>query len=128
MRISDWSSDVCSSDLSRFQSFLIQCSDGNRRGLKRLTSAARCNEDVLNLAASLRGGSGRRGLRQRHTGKRQGNSRHATHVENCTPLHYNDLLSCSDLLFVVLVFRTSRSEERRVGQECFSACKSRGSE
>src|SRR3546814_18275136 len=84
MRISDWSSDVCFRSqvvdhlhLSCLQSFLIQCSDGNRRGLKRLTSAARCNEDVLNLAASLRGGSGRRGLRQRHTGKRQGNSRNA---------------------------------------------------
>src|SRR3546814_762440 len=114
MRISDWSSDLGRSlqvvdhlHLSRFQSFLIQCSDGNRRGLKRLTSAARCNEDVLNLAASLRGGSGRRGLRQRHTGKRQGNSRNATHVETCTPLHYHDLLSCSELLFVVLAFRTS---------------------
>src|SRR3546814_12601012 len=114
MRISDWSSDVCSSDLSRFQSFLIQCSDGNRRGLKRLTSAARCNEDVLNLAASLRGGSGRRGLRQRHTGKRQGNSRNATHVETCTPLHYHALILC-------------RSEERRVGKECVSTCRSRWS-
>src|SRR3546814_5308042 len=75
MRISDWSSDVCSSDL------------------------------------------GRRGLRQRHTGKRQGNSRNATHVETCTPLHYHDLLSCSELLFVVLAFRTSSEplvSERRL--------------
>src|SRR3546814_2366740 len=63
MRISDWSSDVCSSDL------------------------------------------------------RQGNSRNATHVETCTPLHYHDLLSCSELLFVVLAFRTSSEplvSERRL--------------
>src|SRR3546814_15386234 len=48
---------------------------------------------------------------------RQGNSRNATHVETCTPLHYHDLLSCSELLFVVLAFRTSSEplvSERRL--------------
>src|SRR3546814_14634357 len=75
MRISDWSSDVCSSDLG---------------GLRRLTA----------------------GDQQR--GEKNGQAQHIRHLTVLTPgLNRNRLMS------------GVRSEERRVGKECVSTCRSR---
>src|SRR3546814_5855558 len=77
MRISDWSSDVCSSDLG-----------------ERLNGCdTNCRADVLNICAIC-------------------------HNKTTRPNHLRGMLrdQC-----------TARSEERRVGKECVSTCRSRWS-
>src|SRR3546814_7646246 len=81
MRISDWSSDVCSSDLRR--------ADAWRHGHDRRT------DDW----APLQAGGGHRGAVR------------------------NDRTSCP----AISGASRSRSEERRVGKECVSTCRSRWS-
>src|SRR3546814_3634178 len=75
MRISDWSSDVCSSDLVRL----------------RRRAAAELPQDIL-FALEMRLGCGRQGL---------------VNTQRFGP--------------------AARSEERRVGKECVSTCRSRWS-
>src|SRR3546814_6681182 len=77
MRISDWSSDVCSSDLQALETGL--------------------NADRLIHAAAVRAGAG-------------------------AALHY-----ALDALPLLKPFIPARSEERRVGKECVSTCRSRWS-
>src|SRR3546814_12916937 len=98
MRISDWSSDVCSSDLCR----------------KRGASAARRSaaaSDAQDRAGGVGGGIGEQPehrlgdlLRLRRTADRHGGRN-----------------------LVETVRHAGRSEERRVGKECVSTCRSRGS-
>src|SRR3546814_1670777 len=78
MRISDWSSDVCSSDLQRRDEILA------------------CR--VLALGD--------------RPGRRQGND---------VGMHGADFIDA------VVIERRGRSEERRVGKECVSTCRSRWS-
>src|SRR3546814_6904693 len=81
MRISDWSSDVCSSDLvPKAQARLAPAEGG---------------------VTSLRGG-------KRRLGRRRGVHRRIRHGPG-------------------RIIRGIRSEERRVGKECVSTCRSRGS-
>src|SRR3546814_14981814 len=97
MRISDWSSDVCSSDLvARFPAYRVLAgfdfasSEVNEALVRQLH---RC--DFIDIADNvvLVGGPG--------TGK--------THVAKAGPERFR------------------RSEERRVGKECVSTCRSRWS-
>src|SRR3546814_13953973 len=100
MRISDWSSDVCSSDLAltgkahvhehKLRSMLYGQCDGPLRGGG---NAAYCHAHVLYLHPQTFGDEIFIVHHQHTIGKR----RHAT-----------------------------RSEERRVGKECVSTCRSRG--
>src|SRR3546814_4534733 len=86
MRISDWSSDVCSSDLVELQ----KLSTAFNRTLDRVQQAYRRMEGFnADVAHELR-----------------------------TPLA--NLISGSEVVL-------SRSEERRVGKECVSTCRSRWS-
>src|SRR3546814_18963605 len=100
MRISDWSSDVCSSDLPR--PFLAVC----RRSLEA---------DGQRAADRARGadlGVGRR----RTLGQRRGVATDIKLVEQVVDV---------DLEIGLVVEAEERSEERRVGKECVSTCRSR---
>src|SRR3546814_13933338 len=100
MRISDWSSDVCSSDLMKLENLLIHCEDmvliamataKDEFILRRLKKTA---PDSLWLGATMpRGGSDRRHL-----------------------AGLNDLADRAGI----------RSEERTVGKEWFSTWRYRG--
>src|SRR3546814_17941966 len=97
MRISDWSSDVCSSDLPGTTSSLI--------------AAPVVPSEFLLLACSYA----------------------QLNVDNCGPMVLDALIKIKEE-DPTLSFRRSaplalaprpRSEERRVGQECVSTCRSR---
>src|SRR3546814_17131603 len=91
MRISDWSSDVCSSDL-----FLGHFSNDR-------TGSGTC--------AAAHAGSN-----EHHVGSRQGGA----NLFACG-------FSCCTALFRSCTRTQARSEERRVGKECVSTCRSRWS-
>src|SRR3546814_14356846 len=92
MRISDWSSDVCSSDLT------LGLAHGAHAFCKPLTETEALLRAPRRICASRT---------QRGAGKGEG----AGHVSEA-----------GDLTVPNLFFR---SEERRVGQECVSTCRSR---
>src|SRR3546814_17408469 len=98
MRISDWSSDVCSSDLERER-------DGAEPELEKPVAAPR-----LQVVVALRGGAG---------------------DQLDLPLVEAEALIGGPRLWldrpVVGQEDALRSEERRVGKECVSTCRSRWS-
>src|SRR3546814_16092684 len=95
MRISDWSSDVCSSDLN----FSLHCEDDTR--LSAFFCASSINSDSS--------------WTTRHLSR--GNTIH--HY-----VAYNHLVNS---VHISVYLPRSRSEERRVGKECVSTCRSRWS-
>src|SRR3546814_15241477 len=95
MRISDWSSDVCSSDLADAR--IVQC----RAGCEVLLGAG-ADGNRLEACNGL-GDSGERGLRGRAV---------VTPVVRALRPDHPGLA-------------VRRSEERRVGKECVSTCRSR---
>src|SRR3546814_17110732 len=97
MRISDWSSDVCSSDLAGEMLFVTGHSGAGKSTLLKLIhlSERPSRGAVLFAERNLMKVRGRR-----------------------VALHRRD---------VGVVFQDHRSEERRVGQECVSTCRSRWS-
>src|SRR3546814_20445283 len=94
MRISDWSSDVCSSDLIALDSNILAYLAGVSRSVEDDAKIARVRELVSRLANS------------------------ASLIAPAQTLGE---------LFVVLRRSGARSEERRVGKECVSTCRSRWS-
>src|SRR3546814_20019333 len=103
MRISDWSSDVCSSDLE----------------LKNLLEPADFGDPSVIRDAGRQGMLGKRGYELV--------SRHAPLAGCLIPVEAKasdlpDIRPCGD----GPVAEQGRSEERRVGQECVSTCRSRG--
>src|SRR3546814_16444516 len=111
MRISDWSSDVCSSDLREYRIFGI----GDRLALRRLADQAfavlgegddrRRRARALDIFDNL----GLAALHDRDT---------AIRGAEVDPDHFGHNVN-------VLVALSS--EERRVGKECVSTCRSRWS-
>src|SRR3546814_12165300 len=101
MRISDWSSDVCSSDL-------ILVVDGNDllEGQSLAVVPAQGDRRILGQRAALGGPQGI-GVQQGRLGAGLGCPAEARHVGMRRALR--------------------RSEERRVGKECVSTCRSRWS-
>src|SRR3546814_15497353 len=99
MRISDWSSDVCSSDLVKF---------AQRVAFELCCQARNVGEFVQILVEFLRFGNLLLALRN--------------HLD-CLP-HRVDLL---EHVGAVMDGHPLRSEERRVGKECVSTCRSRWS-
>src|SRR3546814_14499730 len=97
MRISDWSSDVCSSDL-RLQHLwrAISCA-ARQPGLQR--ACHRAMKDALPSSAEIEA------LREENRKLRKINAALIDRVERSSDM--------------------ARSEERRVGQECVSTCRSR---
>src|SRR3546814_15015301 len=98
MRISDWSSDVCSSDLAQF-----------RRGVLRRQRPTKLKAPLPGVEHGLRShvlrGRGK-GRKLRETGR--GGFLHPLGIAPPVP-------------------HIDRSEERRVGKECVSTCRSRWS-
>src|SRR3546814_15085035 len=97
MRISDWSSDVCSSDLN---------DDGEHGGEQR-------------LGEGERGIGGERHMRERVVAGEHGHQPEgpAQRVDLQRPRAQRDRAVARD--------EGKRSEERRVGKECVSTCRSR---
>src|SRR3546814_15009988 len=104
MRISDWSSDVCSSDL---------------RGLGRHCRKIVNHEIDLQNLHNRRCSSGRPEARNRSWKSRGVSSIHAI-ITDSNGISLRIKISGS-------AGETSRSEERRVGKECVSTCRSRWS-
>src|SRR3546814_16383124 len=102
MRISDWSSDVCSSDLRR-----------DPRPVERLAAAA---VDAAAMAVEQE----RRGARIAHLQRDRVLDQRITHADRLDVRHAE-----APAKGIVLV--AVRSEERRVGKECVSTCRSRWS-
>src|SRR3546814_13992963 len=103
MRISDWSSDVCSSDLLRALSVIAPIQDAQ----------------VFRIGAQI--DAGRLGvhlqLRFRKRGKISGPAFGGLEL----------YLACPVKLWSIGMQGALRSEERRVGKECVSTCRSRWS-
>src|SRR3546814_2375236 len=95
MRISDWSSDVCSSDLDAGE---VAGAAAKIEPAAGLPSGGQSGQQLI---ADLSLQCGDAVVTARSTGKR-----------------------CRDL---ALIRQLRRSEERRVGTECVSTCRSRGS-
>src|SRR3546814_18280696 len=125
MRISDWSSDVCSSDLIA------------HRRIKRV--GAKLPTDRTSPGRTRLRGPPPRSVRraQDHRRAQKGNERDARSLLRSTggdggrPAH---AASASEVKINLLHrsiaapdFRALRSEERRVGKECVSTCRSRWS-
>src|SRR3546814_4969138 len=94
MRISDWSSDVCSSDLRKTTIFRSFATSGNAFSIGRQTKAPRCERTQKFFQTHL----------------------------IVVPWLSNVTIPKSDQTL------RARSEERRVGKECVSTCRSRWSQ
>src|SRR3546814_11256057 len=107
MRISDWSSDVCSSDLSWVGPPLAIAADRRRIALRQANEAlTEKNHELLQLNRDNGQWLERHGRLERQLAQARQN----------TEDHLREL----DALRL-------RSEERRVGKECVSTCRSRWS-
>src|SRR3546814_14696530 len=101
MRISDWSSDVCSSDLhgdwldQRDRSFEAHIALGDKKG-----------------SASV--------LFERYSGG-------VSSGRDAWVYNYSREALSANMERMVATYNTERSEERRVGKECVSTCRSRWS-
>src|SRR3546814_13946049 len=104
MRISDWSSDVCSSDLAAAALSFREVADGIfvRFGLHEEVTAENCGA-IANLGFIIGGKS-------------------VAVVDTGTTRQEGEALRAA-----VAVATDRRSEARRVGKECVSTCKSRWS-
>src|SRR3546814_11339278 len=107
MRISDWSSDVCSSDL-KVRDIVAEIAAASREqatGLDQINTAVGSMDEMTQRNAAL--------------------------VEETTAAAQSLNGQAQELAQLVGFFRlggsTARSEERRVGQECVSTCRSRWS-
>src|SRR3546814_11558579 len=130
MRISDWSSDVCSSDLLKNGKFILaEGNDGS--SMTRTISMDAALDDALVawgmngemlrpengyplrlVVPGVQGVSWVKWLRRIEVGDKPWNTKDETS-------HYVDLMPDGQLR------QYPRSEERRVGKECVSTCRSR---
>src|SRR3546814_19011657 len=102
MRISDWSSDVCSSDLSKHEAASATAASSPTRNIC-------CRSGRSASISATRAISAGATINKRARLKRNGCARNG-------PL-YASLIATS--------IAPSRSDERRVGKECVSTCRSR---
>src|SRR3546814_21174779 len=109
MRISDWSSDVCSSDL--FPVRQPATYSGRVHADQRQTSCVVSQTDVP-AAGELQQSLSERRKRIR-----------LRHQPQTTTVRHQSVLR----VYTALVLATVRSEKRRVGKECVSTCISRWS-
>src|SRR3546814_15738132 len=120
MRISDWSSDVCSSD--RFGRILFDLAKSGDELADRIVTTAPDVTQTTNLGAFVN----QRGLFRRqeladvfHKAKIPSAQKWAQHAAG----QQIELGIAENTFFLML----ARSEERRVGKECVSTCRSRWS-
>src|SRR3546814_15151727 len=109
MRISDWSSDVCSSDLIG-KAAAEQPGEGDAKG--ELVGLLIAPVPLVNLGS--------------HIARRTWNIGSGRVFDARQPRHAEIDQPQPAVLGDDEVFRLYRSEERRVGKECVSTCRSRG--
>src|SRR3546814_12161030 len=110
MRISDWSSDVCPSDLSLRRQALHQCRDhiglvDHGHDSLRSTHGFKRGYGILFAVINVDVGTQRQGVRRNITASSNGNHLE-THVPRVLQRHMTQAANTQD-----------RSEERRVGKE-----------
>src|SRR3546814_13070720 len=108
MRISDWSSDVCSSDLNRAYGNVSVLEDAVLKALNGADGPGIFTPAQLGQAA-------------RANAKKFGGKKAAARGE----IPFSELQSNAQAVLPSTV--PNRSEERRVGKECVSTCRSRWS-
>src|SRR3546814_12554775 len=119
MRISDWSSDVCSSDLP-FSPRRGIGTDDNHAKLRRNPAIFALLHDICMSAGKTRQIPQHRQLRALGMWRNENGERHLrSGLAGCMPV---DALNALKALAGRKGFR---SEERRVGKECVSTCRSR---
>src|SRR3546814_15551015 len=124
MRISDWSSDVCSSDLRHFDRLSALLDDATSRGALVLEGGVR-DPDQKYLSPTLIGG----------TDPEMAISREEIFGPILPVIEYDDISRVIDtintgpkpLALYIFSKHAPRSAERRVGKECVSTCRSRWS-
>src|SRR3546814_13984365 len=118
MRISDWSSDVCSSDLNA----LISAIEGDidHRGNKRITQGPSPFGTVALGQAQARALPDL--VAGRHTERTKMRKQRTQHMRLAGREQAQ-----RRFVLAVIVRRNQRSEERRVGKACVSTCGSRWS-
>src|SRR3546814_11052472 len=117
MRISDWSSDVCSSDLAGVRQAGRRAEDGDRRCFYRAPAAIE----------AARGGSDRGSGRPADWGEV---IPRLTRFFGGSPrvwLYDTPAAVVRAYMRMLPRLEAERSEERRVGKACVSTCRSRGS-
>src|SRR3546814_19203159 len=110
MRISDWSSDVCSSDLNRRSTGRRRPEEAEGEKLSR----KRTRRDLLGCRHWLRPRAAVRGLSVAQAG--EAGSKPQREEERCARARCRREAVYSQK-------RRPRSEERRVGKECVSTCR-----
>src|SRR3546814_16896462 len=122
MRISDWSSDVCSSDLAAAGAFRVTRCQVRRRGL---CASLLPEEDTENQQSRYR--LGRETLPRRVEGVRTMSKQRFTSVWDAiedTPEEAENM-KLRSVLMTALKNHLTRTEERRVGKECVRTGKTR---
>src|SRR3546814_19111271 len=116
MRISDWSSDVCSSDLSA--AYILRYADIVGIGYVTTIDNAERKQQIFEPVVLAKGEGSRFELIPTRIG------RVGTQTDAYGPIQAEN----GDLAFAALrKVDGGRSEERRVGKECVSRCRSRWS-
>src|SRR3546814_17962210 len=113
MRISDWSSDVCSSDLGAILNEVEVDQDGNSYSMV-LQDGGR-NE----AAVSQEGDDNQSFVVQQGISNSTGNAGTSTGIMQIGDDNFSSVNKATS--------NNARSEERRVGKECVSTCRSRWS-
>src|SRR3546814_15013050 len=118
MRISDWSSDVCSSDLVLYQGFSLL-----PKTIKLLMGAVPDDVEFHEIVEALRGTEGVADVHHVHVWSLDEHDRalEAHLVPSVASLEAFEAVNARARATL------RRSEERRVGKECVSTCRSRWS-
>src|SRR3546814_12023869 len=127
MRISDWSSDVCSSDLLHSPALGFQHRDKQLQGTERVhppVPAAGCPSDDAGRYCQFGRDRDRLGSYLVRQGDRQSRTQLILRHQQSLDI-IGQLSPCSGKGWVCGL--PPRSEERRVGKECVSTCRSRWS-
>src|SRR3546814_14002183 len=119
MRISDWSSDVCSSDLSKLSVRYIRSSE---KYMKRWGTLALIVVVLVVVVGGIKAWS----IHSMIEGfKAQGIQKEAVSTYKVSYQQWRPTVNVIGSLRAVKGADLSRSEERRVGKECVSTCRSR---
>src|SRR3546814_13780888 len=129
MRISDWSSDVCSSDLCDSKGVIYQ---GRTEGMNQWKSAHAADTDARTLADAMDGADLFLGLSVAGAVTAEMVASMAPRpiifaLANPTPEILPEIVKSIRADAIIATGRSDRSEERRVGKECVSTCSSRWS-
>src|SRR3546814_11245989 len=119
MRISDWSSDVCSSDLS----IPLRRDERIEYSFQRFDSSAPITDFGLHDIPNPARAHPKYFLARDRVHRFES----VTHEIDQNLLHLNAIERQERQIAFNINVHTNRSEERRVGKECVSTCKSRGS-